>query len=303
MPRTRLIPGFDTAPGPNRAMVQDLSRTYIIYPPHCPIPDESTIDRARKNLGIKQRAAEQLGPVSLMDPAAIGEYQKARSGWNALTSNVQDMLRKSITDEYIPKSWPGFKDFDEIRESYLGAACDGAATDIAYLEVLSKVLFRHEFRDPNTRIAQWARKSVGFIIEWAGLHKQGDIDLAYGLSYRKQRGTKGVFEDMQFNPKWFVAHDNIERVGVNPELVPNIKRAIHLHRLSQKYVNPHLVYLSPDPLFACPGMKIIPQIHELAVVTAESAGLFERTWLEERANNGYPEAWFALDALRAAANV
>jgi hypothetical protein len=52
-----------------------------------------------------------------------------------------------------------------------------------------------------------------------------------------------------------------------------------------------------QPLFACPAAFMVPRLHSMIVDQAEAAGLFGRTYLEERAQYGYSEAWAELESL------
>jgi hypothetical protein len=174
-------------------------------------------------------------------------------------------------------------------EHVISAADQGLATDVAFLEVVPRALFRHDFSRPNAEIADWARRSVGFVVEWAGLDDRVDYELAWALATPKPARVERVFDDLHFHPRWFVADDRAGRVIVNPD------KADHLRDSTNQLPQRH--YVPSQALFACPAAAFIPRMHSALVDQAEASGLFEHTYWSERANHGYEEAWQMLGDL------
>jgi hypothetical protein len=289
MARKRFLPGFRTAPGPNRSLVLSDNEPNIRFPIRR--PNHHDLGRAQRDLGIMRMLARCLRAVHIPEPAHRPEAPTAaQEGWNGLTADIHTWLDQHIEKAPIPR-YRHHQTADAAKAAAAKAARHGASTDIAFLEVIPRVLFRQEFHDPNTEIAAMARASVGFIIEWAGLSNDVDPSLAWALAMPKPARHTEVFDDLHFNPKWFAVDDSMGRVGLDPARVGNLRE--ESNRAPQQFDDIR------DPLFACPGAHMIPRLHAMAVNRAEAAGLFGLTYLEERARYGYDEARIALDAMRA----
>jgi hypothetical protein len=289
MARKRLIPGFETAPGPHRAMVRDGSKyREIIFPNGSPTPPQ--IKQAEQDLGTKRMLASRIGSLGLSSPLPAAETAAtAAGGWRSLKEGTWAWLDGHLATVAIPKYRSAFLTEAQAHAHVAEAARDGASTVVAFTEVVGKVLVNREFKDPNAEIAEWARASVGFSIEWAGLDDMVDLRLAWALASPKPRKPEFVFDDLHFDPRYFAADDELRRVGIDPAKAPNLR--------DEENRRPHRRD-SRRPLFPCPADAMIPRLHSMIVDEAEAAGLFGRTYLEERAQCGYAEAWAELEAVR-----
>jgi hypothetical protein len=263
-----LPPEFSVAPKVNTRLVRSGE-----------IPDELESDSllAAIDLRRKQACAADLGPLALDHEIE--------------SSPVDSWSRLLVAAEKWIEGYVGQKNlhgYAEASNDGLGAtlyhvkevAKDGARTDHAFLEVIPRVLMNYEFADPNAEIADYARRSVGFMLEWATLPDAVDKPLAYALSIKKPEQIEDVFKALRFNDKWFREYGRV--IILDPAKSPNLRGPTHnVHPASQSKE-------TAKQLFGCPGRHWIPKMHYKMVDDAEQAGLFEVSYRHARRNHGYP---------------
>ncbi len=284
MSRPKFLPSFTTAPGPNRRLVCDPTSTHpIVF--DVEHPTEVNVHMAENRLKRARDLARRI--ASLANSIQPNQEKQQTHTWATLRETTIRRLDTHLQRVEFP-SYPGYTEAD-VRDRSAMALREGVAFDVAFLELTGKVLFRHEFADPNAEIAGWARSSVGFMIEWAGLDGEIDYEVVWALATPKPQKVQYVFEDLILNPRWFAADDGTQRIGLDPNKVANLRDSNNDPPQYQR--NPR------EALFACPAAPYIPKLHQTLVNQAEESGLFGQTYLSERANHGYEEAWLALGAL------
>lgn len=231
---------------------------------------------AYRDLERKRACAKDLGPLTL-------QYENSQiCSWDELTSTASEYISAHISrcnmESYAEKRRisPGTAKIHTQE-----VAQEGVVTICAFLEVIGRVLASKDFDDPNVALATYARRSKGLLMEWASLHWEVDIKLAYALASKKPSNARDALSPgLRFNPRWFTEEAETERIVLDPQKTPNL-------RDETGYKHPSRQDNGIDELFGCPGRHYIPKLQSFMIGIAEEHRLFAQSYYDERKNHGY----------------
>ena len=224
MNHNRFLPGFQTAPGPHRALVTRPDVGADVYYHDGP-PCERVRNEALLDLERKQRVARALSPVAL--DASRLEAPPARAGWSELRDRTNAWLDAHLASvdfsDYNPALFPTG---EQARQKVLHYAHQGIATINAFQEVTGRaVAWRVDetLSEPNADVAGFAARSRGFIIEWLGLDGATDFKLADAIAVDPTGNPDRVFDDLHFEWIYFDVDAVRREVHLDPEIIPALK--------------------------------------------------------------------------------
>lgn len=271
---SQFLPTFDIAPAHNRRIVTGLQNgsDAIEFTGDRPCAGDRLF--AQMGLANKQLIARYLGEIS----CDVSGEPLETYGWDELTSQTYSWLDSHISkypfEEYQNL---GFATEAQAKKHILAAGYMGIATASAFLEVIPRVLSEQELEKPNADIADYGRRSKGFIVEWMGLNDDVDYHLAYALALKKPLHKEQLFEGLRFKRRWFCAENG--RVRIDASKVANLRDMSNSrHPASHQ---PRVAVL-----LGCPARKMMPRIYDAMVNQAEGNSLFEMVYRDERRKYG-----------------
>jgi hypothetical protein len=166
----------------------------------------------------------------------------------------------------------------EVREELSDTALQGIATATAFLRVIPHVLKDEELSDPNTELADVARRSAALITEWARVEGTTDYQLVNALSAKPRPKLRGqpdrlLFRGLRLDPANFTDRGGV--VVPDPDKLGGLptRKGTPLRKYDQ----------GTHPLFGCLFLSEIPRLSKLMITRAQKDELFGREYEDARA--------------------
>lgn len=271
------LPGFEVTPARNRALVAQDTESVADPLRQCPIfhgGEPQRWDRAKTAADLTRKRVLHRFIDAEFDTNLLGNYPHVED-WDAVRGYVTGLIDEMYGGQFPDTISP------HPNKSLVRIADEGVATMTALLEVGPRVMMNERLDNPNEQLAKYARRSIGLVIGWMGVHEKVDPALAFALAERKPLHITRVFDrGLRFSPRWFLFDRHTERYRLDPDRADNLRGSNHR-------THPAWRGAGSAALFGCPAWEVVPQLYDEMVSVAEASGLFGETYADVRRSHGY----------------
>lgn len=262
---TPFIPGIEMACPYNRRLVNGHEGQPIVSG-----TSKKGLNRAiaMGEIGLqrKQAFAATLTP-DVLDRLVI---EDTPSDWEDLTQMAHDAVGSAYEGVDLSDYAEACESTEEeVYDSEVeDAARGGISTATAFIEVIPRVLVNAGLEKPAEEAVDYAIRSKGFMIHWAGVRSDIDPALADYFARPGLPQRQSVFDNLRFDERLFKAEEGRiipkQRVCFMP-----IDGAVFA--LAKNYK------IKPSVILGCPGIRAVSRLFPEMVEAADRAGLLQES--------------------------